>query len=72
MALAMSVILNLALFFAWHVLWPQGWSGRIEWPAAIVGLAAAVALFRFKRGIMETVGAAAVAGLALGAAGLVP
>ena len=71
-AAVVGVILNLALFFAWHVLWPQGWSGRFEWPAAAVGLVAALALFRFKRGIMETVAGAAIAGLALGAAGLVP
>ena len=71
-AAVVGVILNLALFFAWHVLWPQGWSGRFEWPAALVGLAAAAALFGLRRGVMETVAVAALAGLALGAAGLVP
>ena len=67
-----GVILNLAMFFAWHVLWPGGWGGRFEWQAAVVGLAAAAALFHFKRGIMETVAGAALAGLALGLAGLLP
>ena len=28
-AAVVGVIVNLALFFAWHVRWPQGWSG---WP----------------------------------------
>ena len=71
-AAVVGVILNLALFFAWHVLWPQGWNGRFEWAGAAIGVAAAIALFRFKRGVMETVAGAALAGLALSLAGLVP
>ncbi|MSQ54947.1 MAG: chromate efflux transporter [Betaproteobacteria bacterium] len=71
-AAVVGVILNLALFFAWHVLWPQGWNGRFEPASAVIGVAAAVALFRFKRGVMETVAGAAIAGLALNLAGLVP
>ena len=71
-AAVVGVILNLAMFFAWHVLWPGGWGGRFEWQAAVVGIAAAAALFHFKRGIMETVAGAALAGLALGLAGLLP
>jgi chromate transporter len=71
-AAVVGVILNLALFFAWHVLWPQGWNGRFELASAVIGVAAAVALFRFKRGVMETVAGAAIAGLALNLAGLVP
>jgi chromate transporter len=39
-------------------------------PAAVIGIAAAVALFRFKRGIMETVAGASIAGLALHFAGV--
>jgi chromate transporter len=34
-AAVVGVILNLALFFAWHVLWPQGFGGRFE----LIGLA---------------------------------
>jgi chromate transport protein ChrA len=29
-AAVVGVVLNLALFFAWHVLWPQGWSGGFD------------------------------------------
>jgi chromate transporter len=63
-----GVIVNLALFFAWHVLWPQAsaaapFAGGFEWPAALIGLAAALALFRYKTGILPVIGACAAAGL---------
>ncbi|HEX7985036.1 MAG TPA: chromate efflux transporter [Duganella sp.] len=63
-AAVVGVILNLALFFAWHTLWPGGWGGAFEWPAALIGLAAGVALFRFKRGVIPVVVACGLAGLA--------
>jgi chromate transporter len=63
-AAVVGVIVNLALFFGYHVLWPQGLSGRLEWPSALLALAAAVALFRFKRGVIEVIVACALAGLA--------
>jgi chromate transporter len=64
-AAVVGVILNLALFFAWHVLWPQGFGGRFDAPSALIGLAAAVALFRFKVGVMPLLAACAVVGLAV-------
>ncbi|SEN13498.1 chromate transporter [Duganella sp. CF517] len=63
-AAVVGVILNLALFFAWHTLWPRGWSGAFEWPSALIGLAAGVALFRYKRGVIQVVVACGLAGLA--------
>lgn len=63
-AAVVGVIVNLALFFAWHVLWPQGFGGRFEWTSLAIGLAAGVALFRFKAGVIPVV-------LGCGAAGLV-
>lgn len=62
-AAVVGVILNLALFFAWHVLWPQGFAGRFEWPAALIALAAALALFRFRLGVLPLLAACACAGL---------
>ena len=62
-AAVVGVVVNLALFFAWHVLWPQGVSGRFEWPSALIGVVAFVALFRFKAQIIPTVAACALAGL---------
>ncbi|MNZ61042.1 putative chromate transport protein [compost metagenome] len=64
-AAVVGVILNLALFFGYHVLWPQGFAGTFDWPSAVIALAAAVALFRFKRGVIEVLLACAVAGLAV-------
>ena len=64
-AAVVGVILNLALFFGYHVLWPEGFEGRFDWPSAIIALAAAVALFRFKRGVIQVLLACAVTGLAV-------
>ena len=63
-AAVVGVIVSLALFFAWHVLWPEGAAGGFEWPAALIGAAAFAALFGYKTGIMPVIGACALAGLA--------
>ena len=63
-AAVVGVILNLALFFAWHVLWPQGWAGRFDLVSALIAVAAALALFRFKVGVLPLLAACALAGLA--------
>jgi chromate transporter len=60
-----GVILNLALFFGYHVLWPQGFNGGFEWPSAIIALAAAIALFRFKANVIHVIGACALVGFLL-------
>ena len=59
------MILNLAMFFAYHVLWPQGFGGRFDMLSAVICLAAAVALFRFKVGVIPLLGACAAAGLVI-------
>jgi chromate transporter len=64
-AAVVGVILNLALFFAWHVLWPQGFAGRFDVPSALIVAAAAVALFRFKVGVLPLLAGCAAAGLAI-------
>jgi chromate transporter len=64
-AAVVGVILNLALFFAYHVLWPQGFGGRFDVASAVIALAAAVALFRFKVGVMPLLAACAAAGLVI-------
>ena len=63
-AAVVGVIVNLAVFFAYHVLWPHGLNGPFEWASAVIGLAAAVALFRFKLGVIPVVLGAGLAGLA--------
>jgi chromate transporter len=64
-AAVVGVIVNLALFFAYHVLWPQGFGGRFDVASALIAAAAAVALFRFKRGVIEVIAGSAVIGLAV-------
>jgi chromate transporter len=64
-AAIVGVILNLALFFGYHVLWPHGIGARFDWIAALMALAAAVALLRFKRNVIHVIAACAVAGLLL-------
>jgi chromate transporter len=64
-AAVVGVILNLALFFASHVLWPKGFSGPFERVSAGIALAAAIALFRFRRSVIEVIGMCALLGLAL-------
>ncbi len=64
-AAVVGVIVNLAVFFAIHVLWPQGFAGAFDGLAAVIGLAAAVALMRFKVGVMTVVAACAATGLLL-------
>jgi len=68
-AAVVGVIVNLALFFAWHVFWPGGWTsgalaGGLDALSLAFGLAAGVALFRFKANVIVVI-------LACGAAGLV-
>ena len=69
-AAVVGVILNLALFFGYHVLWPQGFSGSFEWRSALIALLAAMALFRFKRSVIEVIAGCAVLGLLLKTLGL--
>ena len=66
-AAVVGVILNLAVFFALHVLWPESqgldFSGRFEWFTLLIGIAAFIALVRFKLGIMTVIIASALLGL---------
>jgi len=64
-AAVVGVILNLALFFAYHVLWPQGFAGRFDWVSALIAIGAALALFRFKWGVMTLLAVCAAIGAAL-------
>ncbi len=61
-AAVVGVILNLALFFAYHVLWPSGFSGSFDGISAAIAVLAAVALFKFKRNVMHVIAGCAVAG----------
>jgi chromate transporter len=64
-AAVVGVILNLAVFFAYHVLWPSGLSGPFDWVSALIAVAAAIALVRFKRNVIHVIAASAMIGLIL-------
>ena len=63
-AAVVGVILNLAVFFAYHVLWPDGMQGRFDALSALIGIAAFIALWRYKIGIMPVIGVCAAIGVA--------
>ncbi len=62
-AAVVGVILNLALFFGYHLLWPAGFSGEFDGFSALITVTAAVALFRFKIGVIKVLTGCALLGL---------
>ena len=62
-AAVVGVIANLALFFGYHVLWPNGFSGAFDWFSALIAVCAAIVLFKFKTGVIRVILAGALAGL---------
>src|SRR3569833_565218 len=64
-AAVVGVILNLALFFGYHVLWPRGIDGGFDWISALIALSAAIALFRYKRNVIQVIAACGMIGLLL-------
>jgi chromate transporter len=63
-AAVVGVIVNLALFFGLHVLWPQGLQQAPDLAACAIALAATVALVRFERNAIHVIAACGLAGLA--------
>jgi chromate transporter len=62
-AAVVGVIVNLACFFAYHVLWPNGFAGALDLFSLMLAVAAALALFVFKRGVISVLIVCALAGL---------
>jgi chromate transporter len=71
-AAVVGVILNLAVFFAWHVLWPRGFAGPFDWLSALIALGAGIALFRFKLAVLPLLAVCAGLGFKLALLGLMP
>ncbi|MGZ8199806.1 MAG: chromate efflux transporter, partial [Methylosarcina sp.] len=65
-AAVVGVILNLAVFFAWHVFWPEGFAGRFDAVSALISLGAFLALMRYKAGMIPVIVACGLAGLLFG------
>jgi chromate transporter len=69
-AAVVGVIVNLAVFFAWHTFWPQAtdatpFAPPFEWLPVGVAIAAFLALWKYKQDIMKVIGACALLGLVL-------
>jgi chromate transporter len=54
-AAVVGVILNLAVFFGYHVLWPNGLQGLFDWPSALIAVAAGVALFKYQCNVIHVI-----------------
>ncbi len=54
-AAVVGVILNLAIFFAYHVLWPAGLKEQFDWASLLIGIAAFLALFKYKISIVKVI-----------------
>ena len=62
-AAVVGVIVNLGLFFAYHVFFPYGIGGSISWISILICVLASLALFKYQKGVMTVLGGCAIAGL---------
>ena len=69
-AAVVGVIINLAVFFAYHVLWPTGFEGNFDWISLLIGVVAFIALFKFKIDIVKVILGCALLGWTLSIAGV--
>jgi chromate transporter len=74
-AAVVGVIVSLAVFFAWHVWWPRAtpdalFAGGVDWIAAAITIVAAVALMRYKIGVIWVIGLCGLAGAVLDVTGI--
>jgi chromate transporter len=64
-AAAVGVIVNLALFFAYHVFWPGGLNSAIDWLSVVLAAVATMAVFRFKVGVIPVILACGLLGMVI-------
>lgn len=62
-AAVVGVIVNLALFFAAHVLWPAGREQPMDLTALLIAAGAALALMRFKQPVIPVIVVSALVGV---------
>ena len=83
-AAVVGVILNLSIWFALHTVFRQTFPVQgfglsfdapvltsIDWPALILSVAAALAIFRFKVGTLIVLAASCITGILLRLAGII-
>ena len=68
-AAIVGVIINLALFFAYHTLWPEGtsigWIPSLDITALAIGIIASAFLFYWKMGIIRVLAICSLLGVAV-------
>ena len=64
-AAVVGVILNLALFFAYHVFYPTGFNGSLDLFAISLSIAALVGLFRFRLSVIPVIIISGLIGMCL-------
>jgi chromate transporter len=69
-AAVVGVIASLAVFFAQHTFWPNGFGGAVDWIEVAIAVAALIALVKFKRGVIEMIAVCAVIGVMAKCGGL--
>ena len=67
-AAVVGVVMNLAVFFAWHTFWPHAtadapFAGTFDWYPLVITIAAFLALWKYKIDIMKVIGVCALLGL---------
>lgn len=62
-AAVVGVILNLALFFAYHVFWPAGLDSAIDWFGIALTILAMIAIFRLKINVIYLILASGILGM---------
>ena len=66
-AAVVGVVVNLAAYFAWHVILP---GAAIDWASAVIAVVAAALLITKKSDVIPVIALSAAAGLLLWAAGV--
>lgn len=61
-AAVVGVIFNLALFFAWHIYWPQGLANAVDWFSVVLSLMALVAVLKYRANVVMVIVASGLAG----------
>jgi chromate transporter len=61
-AAVVGVIFNLALFFAWHIYWPQGLGNEVDWFAVALSLVALGAVLKYQVNVAIVIVASGLVG----------
>jgi chromate transporter len=69
-AAVVGVIVNLACYFAWHVIWPNGNPWMPDWPSVVIAVVAATLLVTKRAEVIPVILGSGAAGLLLWAAGI--